>query len=590
MYFIDKFVFDCTMKKNLLFLFYGFFLAACSNSVDPSDGVIGTISIAQEHEETGVNILTSPIVSDPANDPYSVENMSKAMRNRVLAKRVVDTADVEQMSLKPNYLYVRFLADGKRGAAELKKYDTSLVLFKHPLDYKHIRKPVVYIDPTLPDSIIPLFATVPVDYKFGPTKYEVIKELFLVEPLDGDCEEDECVEEADSAATERALLKKAARKSSGTTLEKLADMGISLHEVQWESMSMTGYIGERFKSREHEIGALPAAAWSLFGGGKKHGGQLKFKDDILGVQPLEGVRVTGGYSYYWREAHTDAEGKFKIPEKWNFDIDYEANFDAEDFLLEDGHSDLGEDLEIEKNNMSGDWKQTFYGDTAKWCIVWTAAYQYWYGDNFGLKRPRQNTAYNWSLDIEVYYKNEEDYYDENPEDTWGNYEYTVSLEDISVMAFNLPSYIIYGTTIHEIAHSSHYWNMKTTNSLLPQSAEMALLDSNYKDTYARGIENYFIDKRYNKKIKGDKTEYRRRDYNFQYTGLVEDLMGTYNDSPCRQKDVYGFSIINIETAFFQNKTFSGMKSYLKKNNTSGKNGVSYTSSALDKIFKCWGIK
>lgn len=256
------------MKRNIPFLVLGFLLAACSNSIDPSDGVVGTISIDQESEETGVNILTSPIVSDPANDPYSVENMSKALRNRVLAKRAADTADVEQMSLEPNYLYVRFLADGKKGAAELKKYDSSLVLFKHPLDYKHIRKPVVYIDPTLPDSVVPLFATVPVDYKFGPTKYEVIKELFLVEPLDGDCEDDECVEETDSATTEKALLKKAARKSSGSTLEKLADMGISLHEVQWESMSMTGYIEERAKLRKREIGELPVAAWSLLGGGK----------------------------------------------------------------------------------------------------------------------------------------------------------------------------------------------------------------------------------------------------------------------------------------------------------------------------------
>jgi hypothetical protein len=31
---------------------------------------------------------------------------------------------------------------------------------------------------------------------------------------------------------------------------------------------MTGYIGERFKSRKREVGELPAAAWSLLGGGK----------------------------------------------------------------------------------------------------------------------------------------------------------------------------------------------------------------------------------------------------------------------------------------------------------------------------------
>lgn len=342
------------------------------------------------------------------------------------------------------------------------------------------------------------------------------------------------------------------------------------------------------------------AAWRR----KKHGGQLKFEDDILGVQPLEGIRVTGGYSYYWREAHTDAEGKFKIPEKWNFDIDYEANFDAEDFLLEDGHSKYGEDLEIEKNNMSGDWKQTFYGDTAKWCVVWTAAYQYWYGDNFGLKRPRQNTTYNWSLDIEVYYKNSRDYNNAftstaiigcNAEGTSGQYGNVGVFENVCILAFEKPSYYIYGTTIHEIAHSSHYWNMKTTNPANPQWGEFTLLSETYRDTYAQGIENFFINEKYNDKTHDYRIHSTKNKY--WYTDLVEDLYDKDNSSRCEKiKDVSsrdkvsGFSITSIENAFFQNKTFSGMKSYLKKYNPSGKNGVKYTSTDMDNLFKCWGVE
>lgn len=163
-------------------------LLGCSNSVAPNESGNNALSLTIANiDTTGVNILTSPIVSDPANDPYSVENMNKAMRRRVLAKSSVDSVEAEQMFLEPNFLYVRFLAEGREGVAKLKAYDTSLVLFKHPLDYNRIRKPVVYIDQTLPDSVYPFFATVPVDYKFGSTKYEIIKELFLVEPLDGDC-------------------------------------------------------------------------------------------------------------------------------------------------------------------------------------------------------------------------------------------------------------------------------------------------------------------------------------------------------------------------------------------------------------------
>lgn len=583
------------MKKWLYSLTMGLLLLACSNSTNPYDETVGSIAIVQDIEDKSVNVLTSPIVSDPANDPYTVENMNRAMRNRVLAKSAADPAEIENMRLEPNYLYVRFFANGKKGAAELKKYDTSLVLFKHPLDYKHIRKPVVYKDPSLPDSVISLFATVPVDYNFGPTKYEVIKELFLVEPLDGDCEDSDCAEEG-SAAEERALLKRVAGKSGSSTFEKLENMGISLHEIEWESMKMTDNLGLRLSRQERNVGELPAAAWSLLPKAKKYGGILQYYDDtLLDSIPLEGIRVTGGYSYYWREAHTDADGKFSIPEKWRYSIDYEANFDDEQFLLEDGHSEYGEDLEIEKNNTKRDWEETFTGNKAKWCVVWTAAYQYWHGNNFGLKRPRQNDWSNWSLDIEVYYKKAIDYdviitpsgkVGCNAAGSSGQYGNVGVFENICIDAYKRPSYYIYGTTIHEIAHSSHYWNMETTNPINPQWGEFTMLPAKYRDTYARGIQNYFIANRYN----DDDHEFRRRDYDGQYTGLVEDLIGSYEDSPCRQKNVYGFSIVSIENAFFQNKDFSSLKSYLMKNNPSGKNGVKYTSKAMDSLFKCWGLE
>lgn len=120
--------------------------------------------------DSSVNVLTSAIVSDPSLDPYTVENMNKAMRKTVLAKTsTMDSLEVESMELKPNYLYVRFLVNGKAELAELKSRDTTVVYFKHPMDYKPIKKPAVYVDPTLPDSVRAYFATVPVDFDFGAT-------------------------------------------------------------------------------------------------------------------------------------------------------------------------------------------------------------------------------------------------------------------------------------------------------------------------------------------------------------------------------------------------------------------------------------
>lgn len=578
------------MKKSIYASALLLFVLGCSNS----DLSVGTDSM--QAEDSNVNVLTSAIVSDPSLDPYTVENMNRAMRKSILAKTsAIDSAEVESMELKPNFLYVRFLVRGKDELAELKARDTTIVYFKHPLDYKPIKKPAVYVDPTLPDSVKPYFATVPADFDFCSTKYDIIKELFLVEPLNEDDDE-----ERDSISAARSVLKKIS--SGNSVAEKLSDLGVSLQEIEWTSLQMTGNAGNREPSlsQKSTLAKKNTYAWSLLGTGKRYKGHLEFEDEYLPAQmhPLVGVRVTGGYAYYWQETHTDGNGDFKIPQKWNYSIDYEANFDADDFLLENGHSPYGENLEIENNNRKSDWNEKFTGDKAKWCIVWTAAYQYWYGNNFGLKRPRQNTAWNWSLDIEVYYKNKKDYESIfstgsligcNAEGTNGQTATAGVFDNICILAYKRKSYEIYGTTIHEIAHMSHFWNMKTTSTASPQSLEFEGLSKTYRDTYARGIQNYFIMDRY-------KDAKCKADYDKQYTGLIEDLMDDDGKSKCKEvsgldikDDVSGFPITSIETVFFQNKKFSTMKDYLKKKNPSEKNGVKYTSTNIDNLFKCWGL-
>ncbi len=51
----------------------------------------------------------------------------------------------------------------------------------------------------------------------------------------------------------------------------------------------------------------------------------------------------------------------------------------------------------------------------------------------------------------------------------------------------------------------------------------------------------------------------------------------------------GFNSVDNETAFL-NKKFNTMKKLFKRKIHLEKNGIKYTSSDLDALFNCWGLK
>ncbi|HHX60977.1 MAG TPA: hypothetical protein GX707_09750, partial [Epulopiscium sp.] len=266
------------------------------------------------------------------------------------------------------------------------------------------------------------------------------------------------------------------------------------------------------------------------------------------------------------------------------------NFDSDDFLLEDGHSIYGEDLEIEKNDKHSDWNETFADDKAKWCVVWTAAYQYWYGNNFGLKNPRSNSVSNMSLDIEVYYKNDTDFKNaikdagfEYDSSIYGFYVLSASTtydDRILIRAKDRMSDGIFRSLIHEIAHFSLNTNQKS--SLFYAEEE------NYRDTYTRGIEWYFINNRY---CAGDLKSSCGIFYIRHYIGLVQDLVDANNDCAdgfgTGSDKVSGFKIVDLENAFYASRNLDELKSYIIKNLKSGENGRSYTEKNLNMLFDYW---
>ena len=137
---------------------------------------------------------------------------------------------------------------------------------------------------------------------------------------------------------------------------------------------------------------------------------------------------------------------------------------------------------------------------------------------------------------------------------------------------------IYRSTIHEIAHFSLYWNQK--NKLFFSEEE------NYRDSYTRGVEWYFVNNRY---CSGNLKSACEVNYSKHYIGLVQDLIDK-NDSYANGDSgdkVSGFRINDVEKAYFASTTLEELKSYIIKNLKSGENGRSYTEKNLNSLFTYW---
>ncbi|MDR2580017.1 MAG: hypothetical protein LBC85_03370 [Fibromonadaceae bacterium] len=531
----------------------------------------------------GTNILTSVFPSPKEKNPYSVENMNKIFKDLILANSA-STKDIPK--LEANFLYVRFLPYGRHGVHELKAYDPSLVLFRHPMDYNEIKQPVVYMDKTLPDSIIPYFASVPVGYEFGPTPYEILQELFLTQPLEEDDEDDQEDSYFVKAKKSNRANKEIAAylKNQGLApyhLEIAAFPNSERLDAEAGSGSSNALAKNISPDMDNTVAFL--SRWSRW----RPSGTLKFRDERKGDTSLVGVRVTAGYRFYWRSSRTDKDGKFQSPERWTLSVHYEAHFDHGQFVLQDGHSGFywwfKDDLKYVKGGTSYQpWNHTFTGDHAKWCVVWTAAHDYWYGNIYGLKRPRNSL---WSMDIEVYYKDNNDFRNKFG-NILGDYNYTFGLENISIQA-NRSHLSIYGTTIHEIAHSSHYANLERRwyNSRIGVYDD---LSKRLKETYATGIERYLTIKRYG--IWGG--SYNRVD---GYTGLFEDLEDTnttFAGTNMYCDRVSGITVPMAEKTIMKSYSWNGFKNNLMNDYPSGtlnENGgrVSYTRADMDALFEYW---
>ena len=249
-----------------------------------------------------------------------------------------------------------------------------------------------------------------------------------------------------------------------------------------------------------------------------------WKEEIL---PVVGVKVRATRFFNTSEDATNDAGYYNIKDyggKVRYTIKWE---NAQYFDLRDGN--YGQFITTGPKQQSG-WSETFTEDHEKYAYTWSfthayrAAYEYFHShDEWGIDRPPYN---NGSLNQRLHIGVKTDEQGSNSHYfAWNSFFQSA---EILVHTHNSSARDVFGTTIHEMAHATHWAAANQGFNWITHSGKVLV------ESWAEGVEDYVLNlhdysngsQRYipvfNDPLIGDpKLENT-------YTCVIEDLIDDYN--------------------------------------------------------------
>ena len=234
-------------------------LCACNpGSIFPSGDASSNVETQVEH---GMMVLGRQL-----NDPYSVDNMTKALEHLYPTK-------AGKVDVTATDLYVRFLPDCQDQYDYLESLGVEML--DHPLDYEIVREGDYYHDPEIPEGEITWqYAVVPQDFEFPyGVAYEILDRCHI---------------------TEHEVFTR-------------AEEGIDWEAVERESFRLTG----NARMLESEAGTK--------GGAAKPSGRITLEDGRrpYASEGVKGVRVACNVFVKIGESFTDENGFYEIDKSFS---------------------------------------------------------------------------------------------------------------------------------------------------------------------------------------------------------------------------------------------------------------------------------
>ncbi len=503
------------MKKNslipLIVLAFVLILSSCQKE-NPVDNVL-----PEEELETSFNEGLMKLGKQLEN-PYSVDNMQKAYNN-LKGSNQLNSA----MTIEATHYYVRFLPANEQEYEMLKR--EGLDLFDFPLDYEMEEGGVYYYDPSIPvGQITWQYTAVPVHHEFSEIEYEIIENLYLQE------EDDD--------------------KSEETQLKNASFDYFDWVRLENEALRITNNLDYNTNGEA----TLKSSSWNP-------SGYIRVEDDLLGREsdktiPLEGVQVVVKRWFKWKYAYTDSQGYFSTG-SFSSKVKYAIKWERHDFDIRSGS--YGQAWYNFGGANRSSWnlniEESPSPDTWLYAHIHRAAMTYYYQhDNWGIKPPPTREPggffdiFNHRLHIAGKDKSgTSHYYDFN--ELWLSAQ--VVVYSTRTTGIKKDSREVFGTTIHELAHASHWEIGYSTGQYivdnifgaprLPESWAVGVETVVTRDVYGLEDYNYEYQTRSMSDMRAD-----------GYTSIVEDMIDDHNQSdlnPNRPMDnVSGYTLSQLEKA------------------------------------------
>lgn len=476
-------------KHSLRFLaltLIGIIFYSCQNDDNFEKENLTSQTTEQEQIENPDKIIG---LGKKLENPFTVSVMKQAYENlKAKNSNQFSKSSTNDLTIETTDYYVRFLPKTDEEKEILQEQD-SLTLFDMPLDYE-LEEGIAgaYHDPNIPEGDITWqYTTVPVDYQFKNIQYEILANLFLQE---------------DDENEENSI-------SSKKTLKKQLSEDLWI-ELENEALRITG--------NEDDIIQAKNTSSKLFGRKWYPSGKIQYEDNTtatLRIIPLQGAKIIVKRWFKWKSAITNSDGDFEVGKFRSSKVKCAIKWERQDWDIRSGSYGQAW-YSFESLSRGSNWNKTIRRSSTPrnwlYASVHRGAMEYFYNHNsYGIRKP-YNKSWFLKRRLHIGAKWKETHWFSDHYFTFNKIWWAAPVVVYShwKSGGERDSREIFATTVHELAHVSH-WEIGYSTG---QYVIDALTAEPYlPESWATGVEHTITNRVYPNSTA----------YNFPYDNNLQDV-------------------------------------------------------------------